>query len=419
MPARSALPAALLALAASVCFAGPSHANAPAPPQASAPAPYVKPWLPASTDSMTAHAARAMGAFQGNAGDSVGGDNYIAYDLVGRLARDLMRGLGRSHMNQVYAIEPYLRSLGFKVDVRFDPEQPAFALVMVRNPYRVSAAAVGFLYWWLGDELKFQGTFFRRGFDPQFHVWWASRGESPYLCAISDHSSVPGETVQLLLLRLSNGGEYWETLQYPGKGPDLGTGVPSWEDINGDGIPELMTWEKTPSDSLFTECRGCPGLFSERLFTLREHGFEPEDTHLVPTAYAAFQRFIRALGEPHGAAAREWAARPSLVDSALALGWGRDRHAGAWHLDYAEPEHVWPHWLVMRHVGASGQPQYAVHFTRPRGSWVINAWIRERYFGPDSTIRALYDAADSAATSNHRRSAPRRTSGSTAPSGKP
>ena len=400
MPARLWRPLVFMAVVAAAAL-GAAVASADVP------APHVRPWYPQSTDSLTARAARAMGAFQGSTGDSVGGNNYVAYELVGLIARDLMRGLGKPHMTQVYSIEPFLHGLGFKVDVRFDPAQPSFALVMVRNPYHVSAAAVGFLYWWLGDDLKYQGTYFRRGFDPQFRIWWLGRGESPYLCAIVDHTSVPGEPLQLLVLRLSATGTYWDALQYPGAGPELrSSGVPTWEDIDGDGVPELMVWERAPSDTLFTECKGCPGLFTERLFALRDSGFEPEDVRLVPTPYAAFQKFIRTLGVPRSPVAREWVARPSLVDSALALGWGSDRRAAAWRLDYAEPGRAWPHWLVLRHLSAKGQPQYVVHFSRPRGSWVINRWARERYFGPDSTVRALYDAADSAAARRTSRRSP-------------
>ena len=33
------------------------------------------------------------------------------------------------------------------------------------------AAAVGFVYWWRGDEVKYQGAYFRWGRDPRFR-WY-------------------------------------------------------------------------------------------------------------------------------------------------------------------------------------------------------------------------------------------------------
>ena len=39
-------------------------------------------------------------------------------------------------------------------EVATDPASPTFALLMVRNPARFTADAVGFLYWYKGDDLR-------------------------------------------------------------------------------------------------------------------------------------------------------------------------------------------------------------------------------------------------------------------------
>ena len=355
------------------------------------PSPNVRPWIPPQADSITVWAARARAGFRANQGDSVGGGNFPAYQQVGRIGREMLRLLGHANVRQAYAIEPALNALGLPVELRIDPAQPGFVLLMVRNPYRLTAGSVGFLYWWRGEELKFQGAYFRGGREARFRVWWTGRADSPYLCGVIDHLANPGRTLEFLLLRMNYDASYWDLLQYPGAGPAIdASGEADWEDLNGDGVPELVAWLRAPSDSTFSECTGCPGLFIERVYTLHRDGYELEDRRLVPTPYAAFQLFIRLLGERNRAAAIRLLARPTLLDSALAEGWGGDRGAGAWRLDRVESGEQWPHWLSLRHQARPDHPVYAVHFNLQDGRWVISHWYRERYLGPDSTMRALY-----------------------------
>lgn len=60
--------------------------------------------------------------FMRQQGDSVGGDNYLPYDDVGRLARKFLRSIGRQNFLQARAIEATLDSLGFDTEVSVDPE---------------------------------------------------------------------------------------------------------------------------------------------------------------------------------------------------------------------------------------------------------------------------------------------------------
>lgn len=125
-------------------------------------------------------------------------------------------------------------------------------------------------------------------------------------------------------------------------------------------------------------------MIRERLFTVHQDHFEAEDARLVPTTYAQFQRFVRLLAERRHVEARQLVARASVLDSALAFGWGTDRRAGAWHLDTVEPNQLWPRWIVVRQMRAKGRPMYAVHFAHPADRWIIQGIIPERNFGPDS-----------------------------------
>ena len=377
--ARFAPPLALVAV-----LMNPSLARAQGGPHGDV-SPLPVPWIPAGTDSTRARALRAHAEFRLATLDTIDDVTFHPYEKVALIAHDMLVSLGREHMAQASALEEALHDLGFQVALRLDPSRPGFALLMVRNPYRPSAAAIGYLFWWQGDRLRQQGTYFRRGFDPRFRVWWTGHGDWPYGCAIVDHGAAHDERPGFLVLHLASDASHWSVVQYPGNGPDLEVGEePAWEDIDGDGTPELLTWQRIPSDSLFTECAGCTGLLRERVFTLHDDHFEPEDSRAVPTTYAQFQRFVRLLTDRRYTAARALVARAGVLDSALALGWGDDRRAGAWHLDTAENGQLWPRWIVVRRTRARGRPLYAVHFSRHGDRWVILNILPERNYGPDS-----------------------------------
>ena len=254
-PPRAARWVPLVLLALSFAHV-PGHAeDSPANPVSVLPLP----WVPAGTDSIHARAMRARAEFQLNAVDTIDDVTFHPYEKVALIAHEMLVSLGREHMSQAAAIEPALHDMGFQVALRLDPQQSGFMLLMVRNPYRVSAAAIGYLFWWQGDRLRQQGTYFRRGFDPRFRVWWTGKGDWPYLCAIVDHGAAHDERPGFLVLHLASDASHWSIVQYPGHGPDLEVGEePAWEDIDGDGTPELLTWLHVPSDTLFTECKGCP-----------------------------------------------------------------------------------------------------------------------------------------------------------------
>jgi hypothetical protein len=86
--------------------------------------------------------------------------------IVGRFARRMLRAMGPRDLLQAHAIVPVLDSLGLDVDVAVDPAQPTFALVMVRNPFRFTAHAIGFLYWTKVEDFRMQGAEFQGGNGP-------------------------------------------------------------------------------------------------------------------------------------------------------------------------------------------------------------------------------------------------------------
>ena len=127
----------------------------------------VRPWVPATADSLVAWSAEARARFRANAGDSLGGSNLEAYELVGRMGRRLLRSLGPEHTLQAEAIEAVLDSLGLDTEVAIDPKQPKFVLLVARNPFRADAQAVGYLYWYRGLDLRMQGVGLHGGHQPR------------------------------------------------------------------------------------------------------------------------------------------------------------------------------------------------------------------------------------------------------------
>ena len=319
-----------------------------------------------------------------NQGDSIGGSNFKAYTQVGLMGRKLLRSLGRSGLRQAHAVEAVIDSLGLDTEIALDPDAPTFALLMVRNPYRITANSVGFLYWYRQDDLRIQGLMFRGGMDPRMRVWWTGEQTHPYEWAILDHGRDPDRRGFLKLLKLSSEGAYWDLFQFDEEGPELGNKAEaSFADLDGDHRPEVVSWVPVASESLFDECSGCPGLIAERTFVERSDGFDLNDTRIVPSPYATFTLFIRLLLANDRRGASRLVSDPAKVDAALALGWGTTRAAKTWHLVGGESgaNSRWPRWLEMRYRGPKGTQGYVVHFEQREGRWIIRDWLTERAAG--------------------------------------
>jgi len=352
-----------IAIAAASLTAGAAHAQ------------RVRPWTPAFSDSVVAWAADARAQFQTNLGDSSTGNNYQAYERVGRIGRRLIRSLGRENITQVEAIKPVLDSLALDTELARDPSTPQFVLLMVRNPFRLTADAVGFLYWFRGDDLRMQGVVFHPSVKPKMRVWWTGRPTAPYEWGILDEERTETRRAGLLLLRLNADGYYWNIVQF-GTAPlgDAKGAQAFWIDVNGDGAPEIVSWSRAEPDSAFEECMGCPRLQFESLFTEHEQGFSLQDGRLLPSPYSTFVLFIRLLREGNRSAATRLLETPSKVTEAVMLGWNARAARGTWKLEYAEEDQPWPRWLALRHRSGT---LYIVHFTMKDGRWIIRDWKAE------------------------------------------
>jgi hypothetical protein len=341
----------------------------------SAHAQAVRPWTPPGADTLRTMAAEARTLFQAQTVDTVRQGNYRPYEIVGDMARRLVRSLGRSGLAQANAIEPVLDSLGLETLVRVDPRLPYFVLVAVRNPYRPSAQAAGILFWYRGQELRQQTVILGDGRDPEFRVWWTGWSERLYSLGLIDRA--PDGALSWMVLGLIAEGRAWDFVQFVERAGETGRGQATFTDVNGDGGPELVIWARTEPDSTFQLCTDCPGLLTETVLVERAEGFTPFDTRLMPSPFASLTLFARLLASGNRAAAARLLDDPARLDEAAALGFGQRQGRGAWRVEYAEPKERWPRWLALRTMDETRR-LHIVHFTLKDGRWVIRDWVPVR-----------------------------------------
>ena len=329
------------------------------------------------TDSLSIWASQAKAGFQSNLGDSAGGGNYGPYEMVGRIGRRMLRALGRKGLPQAHVIRPALDSLGLVTEVATDPAAPAYALLMVRNPARYTADAVGFLYWYRGDDLRLQGVVFKGGYHPRMRVWRGAGSGNRMECGILDETQT--RSLRFTLLRQSPGSLYWGIQQDEESSPLLGDpGEAAWLDLNQDGSPEFVSWTSGATDSLFTECPNCPKLLTERTFIEDGEGFGLLDERLLPTPYATLVYFVRLLIDGKSAQAGKLVRDPAMVREAVAQGWGKRIVRKPWFTERRQDGSPWRSRLSLRFEGPRGVKHYVVIFAMREGRWIIDNWLESK-----------------------------------------
>ncbi len=342
---------------------------------APASAQILKAWAPQG-DSLSPLASSARMRFRRQQGDSASGDNFDAFGIVGGLGRRLFAALGRAHLVQARAAQATLDSLGLDVEVVTDPAAAQTVFMLVRNPFRRTSDAVGFLYWMRGDELRMQGTGFPPAHAPTLRTWSTGRPGTPSEAAVLFQKGSIGEDLTLELLRMDAQGHYWSPIQYPGNGPEFGPGAQAWfVDVNLDGQPELVAYQPFEPDSFFALISGVPRIVQELTFTERPEGFVLHDARTVPGPTETLRMFTAFLVHGDAAHARRLLVRPGALDTLLAIGWGRHHERGAFTVEYGEPAEQWPEWLELRVRQDSGIRRWIVHFWIQDGRWVIRDFL--------------------------------------------
>jgi hypothetical protein len=339
----------------------------------------VKPWTPAGADSITSLVADAKVLFRQATSDTIDEQNIMPFERVGQAARRLLRKLGRTGTLFAPSIESKLDSLGLDTDVVNDPQLPSIVLVMVRNPYKLSQQAVGYILWYRGVDLRMQGIAFPPCIRPRIRSWWSGQPNSPYSTAIIYEARNTPPTLGFKYLQLSGDGYYWNLVQYEGHGPELGlAGDAAFADLNGDGQPELLSYSFAPADSILTTALPVRPLLREAIFTNRGYGFVVHDARILPGPLATLDLFLTWLRERKPDNARHLLVDPTFLDMALQLGWADVGSPRNFLVDQQEEDRPWPEWLSAQVKTKSGTQRWVFHFTLQDGHWLIKDWIAEQ-----------------------------------------
>lgn len=344
----------------------------------------VKSWLP-PTDSLAKVAVSAKLRFQRQQGDSITGPNFDGYQVVGEMGRVMLASLGREHWSQAQALEPTLDSLGLDVEVRTDPQLNHMVFLLVRNPYKRSADAVGYIYWLRGSELRMQGAAYPSCHDCSVRFWYTGHAEQPYEALTLYRLRKDGDRLSMRLFRMEQSGILWNLVQYEGNAPDLGKSSNAvFADINRDGLPELLAYHVSEPDSFVHIASGAPQLLQEYTFTERPEGFVLHDSRDLPGPTATLNMFASFLVHKEPELARRLVLEPARLDSVMALGWGQHARRGDWNIEYGEAQ-AWPEWLELKIRQDTGWQRWIFHFWIKDGRWVIRNWIPVQAAAADST----------------------------------
>ena len=339
----------------------------------------IRPWMPVGTDSVVVWTTLAKTRFQLVRGDSAGGTNLEGYQRVADAAQHMLWRLGKQNIAQSPAIETVLDSLGLDTDLRYDPQVPEVVFLMVRNPYRPSADAVGYLMWFIKGDLRTQGIVYPPNRAPRMRAWFTGSREAPYEVAVLFQTRREPYGQFMHLYRAAPNGFGWSVIQYERDGPDFGPpGDAQFVDVNNDGKPEIVSWTPTEPDSFITLMGGIPRIFNEGLWVERPQGFVLHDSHPVPSPIATFTAFVRALLAGNHGLAERLLVDPARLREAVSLGWAAEHAKGAWRIEYGEEGEAWPEWFEVRFHHGTADTRYIVHFTWRDGRWLIHDWIPVR-----------------------------------------
>jgi hypothetical protein len=210
-----------------------------------------------------------------------------------------------------------------KIEAEFaqDPELPQFCALTFFNPKFPGYAALTYLYWWRGEELKWQTVRLFGGRRLQLEVWWTGNPLGPYEMGLIDYQrSGDSRKAYFGLLRLSKNADFWGVIQWGKDSIDFpGRGVARFVDLNEDALPEVVYWGESDPDPRFVRSPYLPPILTERLWERSDSGFVLLDRRAVASPFATFVLFLRALERNQAAVVRDLSATAAIAQRAQAL----------------------------------------------------------------------------------------------------
>jgi len=224
-----------------------------------------------------------------------------------------------------------------------------------------------YLFWCDGNGVSQQkvqgsglslGNMVSRGFEGQP----AAGGSGPGVAALFSRRGRGGQLPILMVWALR--GTSWRLQQTLGADSLGGVGTGEFE-IGDDSI--TLTTRTFRAAPYFEECASCPHAYTVRRFRWEGSGFERTGEEKVPSMYATFVDFIRAMMASDWNQASTRVTHRSLLDAANRFDWGRPM--GSWRVapvnDGGRDE------LVMYR----GQDEaYRVHFEPWGRDWLISGF---------------------------------------------
>ena len=238
------------------------------------------------------------------------------------------------------------------------------------------------------------------GRNVQMKVWWTDNALGPYEMALVDYKRKgnPREGA-FTMLRLSRAAEFWGAVQFPGKTIDLGgAGLARFVDLDNDGVPELTQWTTSEPDARFVQDPNLPLVLSERIYRRTDDGFRLLDRRTVPTPFATFVLFLRALETGQVALARSLTSAQTVYTKAQTLKLGTFHAPASWRASEPAPGSRWAESMRFQY----GVPPHLdkaidVRMKEVEGHWLVDG-LTALSSGPAAVKPATKPAAPAAGT---------------------
>ena len=367
--------ALLAAVACALALAAAPAARAQVAPDLTLPK-GPAPWRPTGLDSTQLWCLEARALLQDAKSDTIGPHESRAFRLLDRVVETALHELGPTRMRAASSTLALFDSLKLDVEFAQDPKLPQFVIFTYFNPSFAGYGCWTTLFWWRGDQLMSQSIALAGGRRIQMAVWWTGNQYGPYEMGLVDYRRAgdPNEGF-FSMLRLSRQADFWGAVQYGKKSFSLGGPGPArFVDLNGDGVPELVNWVVSDPDPRFVHDANLPPLLLEQTWIREDDGFSPLDRRSVPTPFATFVLFLRALEAGQAALARSLCTSPLPYTEAVRLKLGLVTAKGSFHVGETPNPEPWRHDFAIG-FGTPGHHdrELRVILRQVEGHWLIDA----------------------------------------------